>query len=120
MFGNQLPCAADAYKMSFGFMPNLSTCNYANMFLKFYVCSDISEKNGLILLIFGTVINNNSPGHNSDLMHVKYPLALCQNVAFYVNYIINCKNQWNLFMLCAVINHHRGFMHIQYTLALLS
>ena len=37
----------------------------------------MSGKKELILLIFGTVIN-----HDRALMHLKYILALCQNVAF--------------------------------------
>ena len=41
------------------------------------LCCDISEKNGFILFIFGTVIN-----YNRDLMHIKYTLMLCQNVTF--------------------------------------
>ena len=57
-------------------MPNLS--NYVNNFLKFmFVISIISDKIGLNLFIFGTVIN-----HNMNLMYLKYTLALCQNVAF--------------------------------------
>ena len=35
-------------------MPKLS--NYTNMFLKFYVCCDISENYDLIMSIFWTVI----------------------------------------------------------------
>ena len=45
-------------------MANLS--NYASIFLKCYAGCDISEKNGLIFFIFGTVIN-----HNGELMYVK-------------------------------------------------
>ena len=85
-------------------MPNLS--NYGNKFLTFYAYSDISEKNMLILFIFGIVINN-----NSDFMHVKYILALCQCVAFmsiisYIFYV--CGDifeiyQWILVMLSIVI-----------------
>ena len=74
-YSNQVPCVADAGKISLDYMPNLNT--YGNIFLTFYVCCNISEKNGLILFTFGTVIN-----HNKDLMHLKYTLALCQNVAF--------------------------------------
>ena len=51
--------------------------NYGNFFINFMHFCDIAEKNGLILFIFGAVIN-----HNSELMHVKYTLALCQDVAF--------------------------------------
>ena len=62
-------------KILFSSMPNLS--NYANIFLTFYVCCNISKENWLILFIFRTVIN-----HLKGLMHVKYTLALFQNVAF--------------------------------------
>ena len=62
--------ASDIFKIALGFKPNLS--NYGNMFLKFYVCCDISEKNGLVLFIFYTVIH-----YPKDLMHIKYTLAKC-------------------------------------------
>ena len=70
-------------KYNFGYMPKLS--KYAEIIRKVYFCCDISEKNGLILLIFGTIIN-----HNMGLMHVKYTLALCQNIAlmFMISYIV--------------------------------
>ena len=75
-YSNQVPCVADICKISFGYTPNLS--NYCSIFLTFYAfCCDISENNGLILFIFGTVIH-----HTRDLTHVKYTLALCQNVSF--------------------------------------
>ena len=111
---NQVPCVADACKISFGPMPNLS--NYVNIFLKFYICCNISEKNGLILFIFDTVIS-----HNRELMHVKYTLALCQNVAFMsiISYILYAYRLiWILFIFGTVIIHHRDFMHIKYTLVL--
>ena len=77
-YSNQVPHdVADACKI-FSFIPNWS--NYGNIFLKLYVCCNSSEKNGLILVIFGTIIK-----HNRDLMHVKYTLALFQNVAFMSN-----------------------------------
>ena len=102
-----------------GSVPHLS--NYANIFLKFYVCCDISEKKRLILFIVGRVIN-----HNRDLKHVNHALVLCQNVAFmsnvsYILYVCNDISKMNhllLFMLGIMINHHRGFMHIKYTWAL--
>ena len=56
------------------------------------------------LFIFGTVIN-----HNLDFMHIKYALAVCQNVAFmsicllYVCSDISEMNQLILFMLGTVI-----------------
>ena len=82
------------------------------MFLK-YVCCDISEENVLILFIFGTMIN-----HDRILIHVKYTLALCQNVAVMsiVSYMYVCSdiselNLWILFILATVINHHRSLMH---------
>ena len=40
MVGNQVPRVADSCKTPFGVIPNVST--YANMFLKFYVCCNIS------------------------------------------------------------------------------
>ena len=57
---NQVLCVADACKISFG-----SMSNYANIF-QFYICCNISENNGLVLFIFGTVII-----HNKELVHVK-------------------------------------------------
>ena len=54
-YSNQVLCVTNACEISFTSVPNLS--NYANMFLKCYVCCDISEKKGLILFIFGTVNN---------------------------------------------------------------
>ena len=110
-YSNQVPCVADTCKILFYFMPNLS--NNANIFLNFCV-RDISEKNGLILFTFGAVIS-----HNRDLMHVKYTLVLCQNVAFmsiiselvYVSSDRSEMNQWILFMFGTAINHHKGFMH---------
>ena len=70
-YSNQVPCLVDACKIPFDYMPNLSTSsNYGNIFYKLDVCCDISEKNGLILFIYGTVIN-----HNRNFMHVKYTLA---------------------------------------------
>ena len=71
-YSNQVPYFANACKIC-GSMPDLS--NYANIFLKFYVFCNISEKNVFMLFIFGTVIN-----HNRDMMYVKYTMALCQNV----------------------------------------
>ena len=41
------------------------------------VCCDISDNKELILFMFGTAMNC-----NRGLMHVKYTLALCQNVAY--------------------------------------
>ena len=69
----------------------------------------MSEKNALMLFIFGTVTN-----HNKDLMHAKYTLAVCQNVE--ITSIISenlyvCSvnksgmNQWILFMLGTMINN---------------
>ena len=55
----------------------LNLSNNANNLFNFMFVVISQKKNGLILFIFGTVIN-----HNRDLMHVKYTLALCQNVAF--------------------------------------
>ena len=60
------------------------------------VCYDISEKNEF-LFIFGTVIR-----YHELLMHVKYPLAQCQNVTCmsiiaYILYVcsdISEMNQW--------------------------
>ena len=73
-YSNQVPCVADSCKIALCSMPNL--INYANIFI-LCVCCNITEKNGLILFIFGTIIN-----HNRDLMHVKYTMALYQNVVF--------------------------------------
>ena len=47
-----MPWAADACEIEFGSVPNLS--NYGNFFINFECC-DISEKNLMILFIFGTV-----------------------------------------------------------------
>ena len=63
----QVPCVADACKISFGSAQNLN--NYTNIFLTLMFVA-ISEKIGLILFIFGTVIH-----HTRDLMHVNYTLA---------------------------------------------
>ena len=57
-------------------------------------------------------------------MHTKYTLPLWQHVAVmsiisqnvYVCSDISEMNEWILFMLGTVINHH-GFMRIKYTLA---
>ena len=59
------------------------------------------KKNGLILFIFGAVIN-----HNMNLMHIKYTMTLCQNVSFvsiisYILYVcsdISEMNPWILFV----------------------
>ena len=73
---------------------HLASCknlrNYDNIFHEFDVCCDILEKKGLNLVIFGTVIN-----HNMGLMHVKYNLAVCQNVVFmsstsHILYVVVC------------------------------
>ena len=56
-YSNQVPCVADACKVAFDSMPNLS--NNAYIFLTCYVCCNISEKNGLILFMFGAVISHN-------------------------------------------------------------
>ena len=74
------------------------------------------EENGLILSTFGTVINQ-----NRDLMHIKYILALCQNVAFTSVCPLFHKmisELWIVFMLDTILNHHSGYMPIKYTLAL--
>ena len=65
-----------------------------------------------MLFIFGTVNNN------MDLMHVKYTLALCRNVAFMsIISLIFVVLYWRwvrgiLFMVGTLINHHGGLMHI--------
>ena len=57
--------------------------NYGNIFHKFHVCCDISEKKGLMLFIFGAVIN-----HNEDLMHVKIYLGSVPISSIHVHYFI--------------------------------
>ena len=84
---NQVPCVADAFKISFGSMPNLNFMFVliSHIILKFYVCCDISETIWSILFIFGTIIN-----HKRNLIHVKYTVALYQNEAFMsiISYIL--------------------------------
>ena len=75
-YRNKVPCVVAACTIVFGCMPNLS--NYGNNCFQFYMFVVISQKKKqLILFIFSTVIH-----HNIYLMHVKYTLALCHNVAF--------------------------------------
>ena len=55
-----------------------------------------------------------SINHNRDWMKVHYIFALWQIIAFMsiisdILYICSDMNQWILFMLGTVINHHRGF-----------
>ena len=52
-YHDQVPLATHACKIEFGSVPNLS--NYAYVFINIYCC-DVSEKNVVILFIFGTVI----------------------------------------------------------------
>ena len=92
-------------------MPNLS--NHANIFLKFYPCYDIADKNRLILYIFGT----NQPEYG--LHSCKIQLGSVPKCSIYVHYIIinvvctdiSAMNQWILYMLGTVINHYRGVMY---------
>ena len=70
-YSNSVLCIAHTCKISFGSVQNLS--NYVHLFINFV--SVVIEKNG-ILFIFGRVMN-----HNRGLMHLKYTLALCKNVA---------------------------------------
>ena len=65
-------CTADVFKIKFVSEPNLS--NYGSFFITFECCA-ISEKNVVILLIFGTVIK-----YQALLMLVKYHLVLCQKL----------------------------------------
>ena len=105
-YSNQLPCVTDAY-----IKYNLAKCQIwvimPIIFLKFYVCCNISENNVFIIFIFDTIIN-----HSRDLMHVKYTLALCQNVPLISIYHNFCMfvviyqwilHQWILFMLGTTI-----------------
>ena len=105
-YSNQVPLVADDCKILHGSMAYLG--NYDNMFFKCYVSCDVSEKNGLILvltylfvtkkhtanglgipklrysLLQGLIlfIFDTLSNHSRDLIHVKYTLALCPNVSF--------------------------------------
>ena len=80
-----VPCVTYAcIKITFGSVSNLS--NDGNFFINVVRFMISQKRKGyFILFIFGTIIN-----HNRGLMHVKYTLALCQNVAFMSISCINC------------------------------
>ena len=97
-YHDQVSWSTDACKIEFGSVPNLS--NYGYFFIIFSVCCDVSEKNVVILFIFGTVIR-----YHLLLLHVKYHLTLCQirevMPIFFLNFIF------------VVISHKRMcFVHI--------
>ena len=61
-YSYQVSCFAHACNIAFGSLPNLSNCGQ----FVIHLCCDISDENGLILFIFGTVIR-----YHVLLMHVK-------------------------------------------------
>ena len=81
-YSNQVLGVVDihVHKITFGCLPNLS--NYGNSFLKFYICCDILEKNGLILFIFG------SYPQNWGLDACKIYLGSVQKCSIYVHHFV--------------------------------
>ena len=112
-YSNQIPCVADACKIPFGSMPNLS--NYGNIFLKCYMFVAIPQ---IRMVDFVHIGYSTQPWKGHDAYKIYFDSVL--NCSIYVNYCIHLyvcsdiseKNQWILFMLGTVINQHRGFMHI--------
>ena len=84
-YHDQLPWVTNVYKIKFGCVANLS--NYGYFSIKFECC-DISEKNVVILIIFGIVIR-----YNVLAMFVKQHLAQCPI----------CEQLWALFHKCVFI-----------------
>ena len=97
--------------------------SFSHTFYGFFC--NISGDRGLILFIFGVCVYSNQP-QESNVMHVKHSMSLCQNVAlmsiisqsWYVCRDTSEINQCILFLLDTVIRHHSSLMYIKHPLAL--
>ena len=77
------------------------------------ICCDISDRKGLILVTFGTVIS-----YQVLAMHAKY--SNYTNIFLNVMFVARSqKKTWVDFVyIWYRINHNRDLMHVKYTLAL--
>ena len=99
------------HKYTLALCQNVAIMPIISSFL--YVCSDISEMNGWILFMLGTMMNN-----YRGLMNILRCCAkisnlclFCHNLCVFLWYLTH--DSWMLFIFSIMIIYHKSLMHVR-------